>query len=564
MKKYNLFKVIGLTVIVAWLLTLFIPGSYLDYSGKITNAGISGVGIWTLISNSSISISYFNSIVIFLVAVAAFYSILSKVDTYNKFIDKVASAFENKKGLLITLVAVMFGVLSLFVDNSLILIAFVPFIYQVMKKLEIDKKVILSSTIIAGLIGSMSKLYNTYIYSAFSLKLNTLLLVKVILFVLSLSALILFIKPKKEVKVDNKKVSKKTGSKDKKSNEKKNETKKVSAKVILGNENKVNKTIYAVLTILFGFIGINKFYAGKIRQGILSILFCWTLIPFILSVAEFIVVLTRKADKQGKININTEIISSVKFIVSLVIFVLFVIGSTIPWESLFENLKVFSDFNSLLAGIKIGDYAIFGNIIGQPVVVNATTGSNGVIPAFGSWTMSEISILLIILTPVIAFASDIKLDKTIEYINDGIKKVLPVAITAMLISIVLVVMVTTGVNITIAKWILTITKEFNVATSTITTMVCSLLTGDFYYFVSTVGPVFTAIITNKDYYGVIAFIVQSVFNLMMIIAPTSVGLIVGLYYLDISFTKWVKYIWKLFLLLLVIILVISIIIFALV
>ena len=99
------------------------------------------------------------------------------------------------------------------------------------------------------------------------------------------------------------------------------------------------------LTILFGFIGINKFYAGKIKQGILSILFCWTLIPLILSIAEFIVVLTRKADKQGKININTEIISRVKFITSLVIFILFVIGSIIPWESLIENLKVFSDFN---------------------------------------------------------------------------------------------------------------------------------------------------------------------------------------------------------------------------
>lgn len=564
MKKYNLFKVIGITIIVAWLLTLFIPGSYLDYSGNITVGGISGVGIWTLISNSSISISYFNSIVIFLVSVAAFYAILTKLDVYNNFVNKVAITFENKKGLLIALTSVIFGVLSLFVDNSLILIVFVPFIYQVMKKLEIDKKVILSSTIIASLLGSMCKIYNTYLFSAFSLKLNTLLLVKVILFVLSLAALILFIKPKKEIIVDNKKVSKKTNPKDKKASEKKSETKKVLSKTVSGTECKVNKTLYAVLTILFGFIGINKFYAGKIKQGILSILFCWTLIPLILSIAEFIVVLTRKADKQGKINVNTEIISRVKFITSLVIFILFVIGSIIPWESLIENLKVFSDFNSLLAGIKIGDYAIFGNIIGQPVVVNATTGSNGVIPAFGSWTMNEISILLIILTPVIAFASNIKFDKTIEYINDGIKKVLPVAITAMLISIVLVVMVTTGVNITIAKWILTITKEFNIATSTITTMVCSLLTGDFYYFVSTVGPVFTAIITNKDYYGVIAFIVQSVFNLMMIIAPTSVGLVIGLYYLDIPFTKWLKYIWKLFLIVLVIILVISIIIFALV
>ena len=62
---------------------------------------------------------------------------------------------------------------------------------------------------------------------------------------------------------------------------------------------KVNKTLYAVLTLLLGTFGINKFYAGKIKSGLLSILFCWTGIPTILSVAEFITVLTEKADKDG-------------------------------------------------------------------------------------------------------------------------------------------------------------------------------------------------------------------------------------------------------------------------
>ena len=48
------------------------------------------------------------------------------------------------------------------------------------------------------------------------------------------------------------------------------------------NEKKVNKTVYAILTILLGTIGINKFYAKNIKAGILSILFCWTGIPTIL------------------------------------------------------------------------------------------------------------------------------------------------------------------------------------------------------------------------------------------------------------------------------------------
>ena len=53
MKKYNLLKVLAITVVIAWLLTLFIPGSYADYSGNVTTNSIAAVGIWSLLSNLS-------------------------------------------------------------------------------------------------------------------------------------------------------------------------------------------------------------------------------------------------------------------------------------------------------------------------------------------------------------------------------------------------------------------------------------------------------------------------------------------------------------------------------
>ena len=117
---------------------------------------------------------------------------------------------------------------------------------------------------------------------------------------------------------------------------------------------KVNKTLYAVLTLLLGTFGINKFYAGKIKSGLLSILFCWTGIPTILSVAEFITVLTEKADKDGQISVTSERRSNVLFGVSLVLFVLLVLATIIPWESLFTKFTTFSDFNTTLSKIKIG------------------------------------------------------------------------------------------------------------------------------------------------------------------------------------------------------------------
>ena len=558
MKKYNLLKVLAIMVFITWILTLIIPGSYVDYSGKVTTNTIAGLGVWGLLTNLNISISYFNNIAVFLIAVACFYAVLDKISLYNDFVSNVSKVFKGKERTFVIIVTLVFGILSLFINEFLVLIAFVPFIYKVMKELSIDKKVILASTLVAALIGSMCSIYNSNLFSAFSLKINTLLLVKIIIFVVSISILTILIAPKNSSK-KQKKASKEKETKEELKNTK---TKKVAAK---SKAKKVNKTLYAVLTILFGSIGINKFYAGQIKKGILSILFCWTLIPAILSVAEFITVLTEKADKTGKIEVTSERRNKVAFIVSVVIFALFIIASIIPYESLFKNCTVFTEFNSWLSNLKIGNYAIFNNIIGSPLIVSESTGSTtGSIAVFGSWTMSDVSILLFILTLLIAIINNVKIDDFIKGINENIKKILPVAITAMLISVVLVTMITSGISITIANKILSIFKGFNIAETIFATMISSVLTSDFYYLISTVGQLLTLSTSNSQYYGVIAFIIQSIYNLVMIIAPTSVGLIIGLYYLDIPYNKWFKFIWKLLLILFVIIIVAAIVIYALV
>ncbi len=561
MKKYNLFKVLAITIFITWLLTLFIPGSYVDYTGEVATTGITGVGIWGLLSNLSISISYFNAIAVFLIALACFYAVLNKVDVYNTFVSKTASLFKGKEKALVIITMLVFGILALLVNDFLILLVFVPFIYKVMKELDIDKKIILSSTLVAALIGSMCGIYNSTLFTAFGLDLNTLLLVKLILFVISIAVLMILTAPKKEVK---KAVVKKTTSKAVKKTTKE-EVKEKPVKKVTTKDKKVRKSVYVILTLLLGTIGVNKFYAGKVKAGILSILFCWTGIPTILSIAEFITVLTEKADKKGMISVTSERRRNVSFGVALVLFVLFIIGAIIPWESLIENCSVFSDFNTWLAGIKIGDYSIFGNIIGLPLSVDQTTGSTtGVISVFGTWSITDIAILLFVLTALFAVINGIKVNDFIATVTEGTKKILPVALTAMLLSIVLVMAVTTGISVTITNGILKLADGFNIATATLATIIGSVLTSDFYYLISTVGTVFNVVVSNQEYYGVISLILQSVYNLVMIIAPTSVGLVIGLYYLNIPYNKWFKFIWKLLVALLIIVIITSIIVYALV
>lgn len=58
-----------------------------------------------------------------------------------------------------------------------------------------------------------------------------------------------------------------------------------------------NKTIAAILAFFLGAIGIHKFYLGKTGQGVLYLVFCWTLIPAILALIDFIMLLVMSEEK---------------------------------------------------------------------------------------------------------------------------------------------------------------------------------------------------------------------------------------------------------------------------
>lgn len=58
-----------------------------------------------------------------------------------------------------------------------------------------------------------------------------------------------------------------------------------------------SKTTTGILALIFGGIGLHKFYLGKIWLGILYLLFCWTLIPSLIGVIEGIVYLLMPNDK---------------------------------------------------------------------------------------------------------------------------------------------------------------------------------------------------------------------------------------------------------------------------
>ena len=224
----------------------------------------------------------------------------------------------------------------------------------------------------------------------------------------------------------------------------------------------------------------------------------------------------------------------------LITFVFVVLGY-INWNAKFE-VTVFDEFHTWLTGLSIGDYPVIQYILGN----NAT--------ALGAWDLYTITVVLAVVLLLSVFIYKIKLDDFIDNALEGLKKVIKPMLLLLLIYVVFVFIYWTPFTTTITNWIVKMSDGFNPFLATISAFISSIFHIDFGY----TGYVLGDFMVN--YFGEsfnIAFVIYIAINgLVQFVAPTSVLVFLGLSYLDIPYKKWIKYIWKFFLIMLVLLLIV--------
>lgn len=225
------------------------------------------------------------------------------------------------------------------------------------------------------------------------------------------------------------------------------------------------------------------------------------------------------------------------------IFVLMVLG-LVSWNTLSTNITCFDKFHAWLNEIAIKDFSIYSSII-------STT-----FKAFGRWAelgnYMLLIVVLVILSIIIKFVYKIKFDELLEGAIEGVKKMIPTAVLMMMAYTVLICAYNNGFIETIIS---SVSKDgsINYAIATLISMLGSVLHIDLYYTVSGVFTPILSLVTDESLLNVFAMAFQSVYGLINIIGPTSLMLIFVLSYLDVPYTTWVKYIWRLILALIIVI-----------
>ncbi len=217
----------------------------------------------------------------------------------------------------------------------------------------------------------------------------------------------------------------------------------------------------------------------------------------------------------------------------------FVILGYVNWSTTF-NITVFDKFHTWLTGLAIGKYNVISYILGN----NAT--------ALGTWDLYTITVVLAIIMLLSIFIYKIKFDELIENGFEGLKKIIRPLGLIFLIYTVFVIIYWAPFTVTINKWLLSLTKGFNPFITTLSAFITSIFHIDFGYTGYVLGDyLFNQFGDSAN----IAYVIYTAMNgLVQLIAPTSIFAMLGLSYLNISYKKWIKYIWKFFVIMLVVLL----------
>lgn len=205
MKKHNLFKVVGITILVTVLLTWLLPTTYYQYS-LVSDGSRAQVGLFDLFNYPAVALSYFGNIVLYVLAIGGFYGVLHKIGAYRTLLDKIAKKMKGKEAVALAVIMSVLAVLTSVCGASLGVLIIVPFIVSLVLIMGYDKITAALTTVGAisvGLIGTTVS--STYIQSGYSSVVqngmgvvNTILstkatdqiIVKIILLVLGLALLI--------------------------------------------------------------------------------------------------------------------------------------------------------------------------------------------------------------------------------------------------------------------------------------------------------------------------------------------------------------------------------------
>ena len=152
-KKYGLFKVLSLLLLVCILVTYFIKGR---------QDTTSYLALGDVVLNYLQSFYYFFDTALFILVVGGFYGVLNKIPAYQEMLKRIAKRVEEKRLVFVIAITIIMALVASLTGLDILLFLFVPMIISIILLLGYDKLVALSSTVGSIIVGFIGGIFVTF------------------------------------------------------------------------------------------------------------------------------------------------------------------------------------------------------------------------------------------------------------------------------------------------------------------------------------------------------------------------------------------------------------------
>lgn len=517
-EKHNALRMLLITILYFGLFSWFLPAA--TFQSELSKPEFSQVGLFDLLSNYlQTSIQYFGTFALFILVVGGFYGVLHVIPGYRTLLDKNVRALKGNEKLFVCVVIIVIAVLTSVCGAQMGMLIFFPLLASIILLLGFDKIVVALSLVgstMVGIMGTTIASANTY-YLVQSLgadeavKYNTEIVTRSAILLVGILVLIIatlrYIKKSTTVKSGVAAKTKVSSASDtpviiKEIKETKKTTKSSTKKNTKKSKSKGSKNNNKALAVESDVIVVKEDFGDSDLD-----------------------IVPKKVG--GKHSVLPIVLS---YVFMFIIFVM----AFIPWATTL-GVNWFEKATESITKFKMFKFPIFGKLLGSNV------------NAFGAWSIIDLLPVLLILIVILALIYRVKAEDFIEGFVNGVRKaVVPAAIVILVyVGLVLVTFHSYQLSVYVSLFDLFGTKlNFGGLFGTsVVTLLSGLFNSDSVYTFNAILPYFMSIVTDSAGYAKVFVLMISMYGLVMLVAPTSLILLVVLSTLKISFREWFKNIW---------------------
>ena len=473
-KEHDLVKIIGIMLLLVVVLSWIIPTGTFSSGATFTEGEMGRLGLGHLFYGFSYAIQNYAIQIGFLLMVGVFYGVVSKTEGYKEFVNRLANIFKGKEILVSLIISFIIVLLTSVLNNTFVLIVFMPVLITILRKMGLDKISSFAITFGSMLVGVLGATIGTEGLDAFVNYIGY------------------------------------GGSE-------------VTLTTELGIRIGIAFLAYAVYSF-FNYLYIKKLVPAKDSSEELK------------DDAFYV----EDSKKKGKAKIwPVAVMFGILFVLAVLGFVYW--NKSTGSSTKIFGLEIFDNFFEWIEDIKIGDVAIISSLFGGEALPNM---SAKLFPEFGSWYLFTYSIFLAIIVLIVKFVSKMKFNDMLTNAYEGIKVMIKPTLFLILAYMMFVLLYWSPILTTVLNEVGKLSSSFNPFVVSLQAFIASIFNTDFAYIGYSLSYAIGSFTGTE---GNIAFLIYTtIYGLVQFVTPISVFLLFGLSYMDISYKKWLKYIWKFF------------------